>query len=202
MPPSPIPLPIPIDVEPSSVDIWMTVITGLAALFSLVVAISAVVAAWQARAIANDSEEARVQFENRREALEYDDRLNESLARLFTTIGDQFAPMREWMTEADDLEMHSVTDANGDIAYPAEPTLEAVAVEAQIVRMIARDNDAAIARELAYAIALVENQPVSRRRIDLRGIVDLIGSWRAGEKTNDDVLRWFKEYEKTHDPRK
>lgn len=195
-----LPNPLPVTFGPHEADWWMVAVTALAMAASVVVAVSAINAARQARTIAERSETARLQLESDRASREYDDRLDGTLARLLTAVAQQFDPIREWLSAADHVETHNITDNFGDLAYPERPTMDTIDVEVQLVRMAARDDDAVVARELAHALALVGNQPVYEQRVLLKAIVRVVREWRSGEKAPEIAIAWFSEFQAEKDP--
>lgn len=196
------PTPLPVTFGPHDADWWLVWITAAGVVASLVVAISAVLAASSANDIATKSEKARLKSEDDRVDREYHVRLDDALASLLTAIADYFAPLRDWQSEVDDAEMHNRLDPNGDLVVSQPPALDTVDARAQIVRMVAIDSDAEVAREMAHMIAAVNNQPPYRRDTPLRGLVHTIREWRAGERSALNTTEWLQQYQRNNDVNK
>lgn len=195
-----LPVPLPVSFGPHEADWWMVWVTAAGVIVSLVVAISAVIAARSARDIALRSENARVSSEANRISREYQTRLDDALAALLTSIADHFGPLRDWQSEVDDAEMHNRSDRMGDLLVSTPPALDAVDTRAQIVRMVAIDGDAEVAREISHMIAAVNAQPPYRRDRPLQGLVHTIREWRAGERPAPETINWLRQYQRNNNP--
>jgi hypothetical protein len=174
-------LTIPVSFGPHEADWWMVAVTMFGALTSLAVAISAFISARRARLIADRSEARRNEIEGNRTAQAYAERLDTALARLVSAISDQFAPIRDWLSTAEEVDDFNVTDRFGDPAYPDRPSFDAIDAASQLVRMIARGDDVPVAREIAFSLEQIETMPVRTQQNRLKSLVRAIRAWRAEE---------------------
>lgn len=197
----PLPNPLPVSFGPHEADWWMVVVSAVAALASIAVAIVAVRTASEARRISAQTEKERMVADKRREELAYAQRLDDSIVRLFQAIGDHFGPLRKWMDDADDVEIHNRTDERGDLLYPQHPEMDSIDSNTEAVRVIARGADGDVAKQLAYSIALVHNASGRQRWIHLKAIMQVVRQWRSGEIPGASALAFFKEFQTVNDPK-
>lgn len=195
------PVPLPVEFGPHEADWWMVWVTGASAFISLAIAIVAITGARQARGIAKQSEAERLETENRRERFAYESRLDDALANLFQAIAEHFGPLKQWMDRAELVEERGYTDNFGDLDYPPNPDMDHVEAQAEVVRMIARGEDADVARELAFGITLTSNASGRRRWLQLKGLMQAIREWRSGAANTLDTLAYLKRFQDENAPK-